>query len=178
MTKTLTEQWREGTLPDGEYYVKDWDGKIDWFVAQNKILWRDNNNPMYTSERIEILAPVPDYGSLYNPNDGRVPVGLFTVLKLIKRDIERTQEYRHLTDLECGIKSQVVSLLKRRGWDLGKDGLVSNSDELSRKTLQLEKKLEVALEVLGIIAMHSKDTVDAVQAACAISQIKEMEGVK
>ena len=61
MTKTLTEQWRDGTLPDGEYYVKDWGGKIDWFVAQNKILWRDNNNPIYTSERIEVLAPVPDY---------------------------------------------------------------------------------------------------------------------
>lgn len=50
--------------------------------------------------------------------------------------------------------------------------------ELLRKTEQLEKKLEIALEVLGIIAMHSKDTVDAVQASCAISQIKEMEGVK
>ena len=61
MTKTLTEQWREGTLQDGEYYVKDWDGKIDWFVAQNKILWRDNNNPFYASERIEVLAPVPSY---------------------------------------------------------------------------------------------------------------------
>lgn len=38
-----------------------------------------------------------------------------------------------------------------------------------------EKKLEIALEALGIIAMHSKDRVDAVQAAMAISQIKEAE---
>ena len=56
---------------------------------------------------------MPDYCSLYNPNDRRVPVGLFTVLKLIKMDIEQCQKTRHLTDLECGIKSQVVSLLKR-----------------------------------------------------------------
>lgn len=61
MTKTLTEQWREGELPNGEYYVKDWDGTINWFVAQNKILWRDLNNPIYTSERIEVLSVVPNY---------------------------------------------------------------------------------------------------------------------
>lgn len=61
MSKELTEQWRNGTLPNGGYYVKDWDGTINRFVAQNKILWRDLNNPIYTSERIEVLAPVPTY---------------------------------------------------------------------------------------------------------------------
>lgn len=61
MTKTLTEQWREGMLENGRYYVKDWDGTIYRFVAQNKILWRDSNNPIYASERIEVLAPVPSY---------------------------------------------------------------------------------------------------------------------
>ena len=61
MTKTLTEQWREGTLSDGCYYVKDCDGTINWFVAQNKILWRDLNNPIYASERIEVLSAVPSY---------------------------------------------------------------------------------------------------------------------
>lgn len=106
MTKTLTEQWRDGTLPDGCYYVLsteddtpvacDIDTVCDFMIR-------------------DVIAPVPDYGSLYNPNDGRIPVGLFTVLKLIKRDIEQYQKMRHLTDLECGIKSQVVSLLKRWG---------------------------------------------------------------
>lgn len=61
MTKTLTEQWKNGELPDGLYYVKDWDDTIYRFVAKNKILWRDSNNPIYASERIEVLAPVPSY---------------------------------------------------------------------------------------------------------------------
>ena len=61
MSKSLTEQWKDGELPNGSYYVKDWDGTIDRFLAQNKILWRDSNNPIYASERIEVLEPVPSY---------------------------------------------------------------------------------------------------------------------
>ena len=41
----------------------------------------------------------------------------------------------------------------------------------------LKKKLEIALCTLGIIAMHSTDRVDAVQAAVAIEQIKEVDNV-
>ena len=61
MSKELTEKWKNGELPNGSYYVKDWDGTIYRFLAQNKILWRDSNNPIYASERIEVLAPVPSY---------------------------------------------------------------------------------------------------------------------
>lgn len=61
MRKTLTEQWRNVELPNGRYYVKDWDGTVHQFLAQNKILWRDTNNPIYASERIEVLEPVPSY---------------------------------------------------------------------------------------------------------------------
>lgn len=64
MTKSLTDKWRDWELPNGSYYVKDWDGTIDRFVAQKNILWRDSNNPIYTSERIEILEPVPSYKEL------------------------------------------------------------------------------------------------------------------
>lgn len=132
MTKTLTEQWREGTLPEGYYYVlyadqsdnypscdtEDYDD-IDYW---NGCEWHYDNDPV-----VEVLGPVPSYDE----------------------------------------------------WKQAKENLDKNGTwytELSYKLL--EKKLEIALEVLGIIAMHSKDTVDAVQAACAISQIKEMEGVK
>lgn len=117
MTKTLTEQWREGTLPAGMYYIK-----ADGVVAEAKLSRYNyfynlpHGNGHEANKKVEeVLAPVPSYESLYNPNDGRIPVGLFTVLKLIKRDIERTQGYRNLTDLECCIKSQVVSLLKKWG---------------------------------------------------------------
>ena len=61
MTKTLTEQWRDWELQNGLYYIKDWDGTTRRFVAQNKILWRDDNNPIYVSENIEVLEAVPSY---------------------------------------------------------------------------------------------------------------------
>lgn len=116
MSKELTEKWKNGELPEDCYYILDKNGHIRkdrtcfYSHTEEQCFCFTSNNDIE-----EVLSAVPDYGSLYNPNDGRIPVGLFTVLKLIKRDIERTQEYRDLTDLECGIKSQVVSLLKRWG---------------------------------------------------------------
>ena len=62
MTKTLTEQWREGTLPDGEYYVKTTRYKdVKWYLAMAGVLWYDMYNPIYKDEVVEVLAPVPSY---------------------------------------------------------------------------------------------------------------------
>ena len=118
MTKSLTEQWREGTLEFGFYYVSFPNEEPQIYSSE----YLKNYVNVKDSDNIEVLALVPSY-----------------------------DEYMEL---------------------------VRNSDEAVTNCHQLEKKLEIALEVLGIIAMHSKDPVDAVQAACAISQIKEMEGVK
>lgn len=38
----------------------------------------------------------------------------------------------------------------------------------------LKKKLDIALEILGQVAMHSNDKVDAVMCAKAICDIKEL----
>lgn len=60
MTKTLTEQWREGTLPAGEYYVKDSNWvEIDGYYPENS--WESGfvNHSKYEIE--EVLAPVPSY---------------------------------------------------------------------------------------------------------------------
>lgn len=111
MSKTLTEQWKNGELLAGLYYFRKNDGLI-------YIEFHDDYRGFCTPEEYikEVLAPVPSYESLYNPNDGRSnTTGVFTVLKLIKRDIDNAQKRRSLTDLECGIKSQVVSLLKKWG---------------------------------------------------------------
>ena len=55
MTKTLTEQWRDGTLPVGTYYIVNKNGyeEIDKSVAVGE-LW--NNTDIK-----EVLAPVPSY---------------------------------------------------------------------------------------------------------------------
>lgn len=174
MTNTLTEQWREGNLPVGHYYCKLY---YNGFKPRIQECVKSAYSPKSCipmscgCEGEEVLAPVPSYGSLYNPNDGRIPVGLFTVLKLIKRDIERWQKTRPLTDLECGIKSQVVSLLKRWGW-----GLESKTDESSRKALQLEKKLAIATIALKEYA-NCKPT-EWMSCVTADKALKEMEGVK
>lgn len=124
MTKTLTEQWR-----DGEWIVCNV-GKCDYYYTDVKC-YNGSHKEVIKEESVFLTDYDPDYEIL-----GKVP-----------------------------------------SYDEWQAELGSN-DELLNVQKRLEKKLEIALEVLGIIAMHSKDTVDAVQAACAISQIKEMEGVK
>ena len=52
MTKTLTEQWREGTLPRGAYYVNRLGEVRIYLVTYSE----DDKN---THEIYEILAPVP-----------------------------------------------------------------------------------------------------------------------
>lgn len=65
MTKTLTEQWREGTLPIGKYYIKTkwWgcDGK--WhYEKEEDIDYLDGDWRFYQDDAVEkVLAPVPRY---------------------------------------------------------------------------------------------------------------------
>lgn len=115
MSKTLTEQWREGTLEQRYYYVKyPGNGQKPFIEIELKNFLLDLVK-VKDSDKIEVLAPVPSYRALYGPNDGNMTTGVFTVLKIIKENIENAQKRRSLTDLECGIKSQVVSLLKKWG---------------------------------------------------------------
>ena len=59
MTKTLTEQWREGTLPDGKYYIK----LEPNFTERYDIGYSEGGDfVLYNIEDIEeVLAPVPSY---------------------------------------------------------------------------------------------------------------------
>ena len=56
MTKTLTEQWRNGTLEENMYYVKLPEEIIIANIYQLKQLDLVND-----ADEIEVLAPVPDY---------------------------------------------------------------------------------------------------------------------
>lgn len=56
MTKTLTEQWREGKLKTGWYYTKHDDGKIYIWLC-----FKDDCSYIENPEVREILGPVPDY---------------------------------------------------------------------------------------------------------------------
>lgn len=57
MTKSLTEQWREGTLPDGLYYIKDNDNiLIGLRNSLTMIRLIDDGCPSF-----EVLEPMPSY---------------------------------------------------------------------------------------------------------------------
>ena len=62
MKKTLTEQWREGTLNGGYYYLKMKDGNIfidhtEYIFWAHEIRW-ETKDSSYVKE---VLAPVPIY---------------------------------------------------------------------------------------------------------------------
>lgn len=65
MTKSLTEQWREGKLPIGKYYIKiKWwgcDGK--WhYEKEEDIDYFDGDWRFYQDDAVaEVLSPVPSY---------------------------------------------------------------------------------------------------------------------
>ena len=61
MTKTLTEQWREGTLPRGGYYIKLLDGSIKQTDYDNISKTFDTEYFRYNKSVKEVLAPVPSY---------------------------------------------------------------------------------------------------------------------
>lgn len=56
MSKELTEQWRDGTLPQGWYYVKLPEEIIIANIYQLKQLDLVND-----ADEIEVIAPVPGY---------------------------------------------------------------------------------------------------------------------
>ena len=143
MTKSLTEQWKDGTLEEGDYYIRRTDDVIIDFYYNRHWDWME-----YEQDIKEVLAPVPSYEEfvqqrdfvkdhqnvlienmnlklkveklerrLYDKDQGFVPV-----LNIVLKNIEREQSQRKLTDLELTIKSQVKGVLDY-------NGLVSKSDE-------------------------------------------------
>ena len=62
MTKTLTEQWREGTLDGGYYYLKMKDGNVfidhtEYIFWSHEIRWETKDSSYIK----EVLSPVPNY---------------------------------------------------------------------------------------------------------------------
>ena len=56
---TLTEQWKNGELPDGYYYIivkKEFSNRID-FYNSSATIWSYNSNDVIK----QVLAPVPSY---------------------------------------------------------------------------------------------------------------------
>lgn len=121
---------------------------------KNKILWRDLNNPIYVSERIEVLAPVPSYEKWKNMDD------LLLIYKEENKRLKAVKE--HCENVAGQYADKLVDTNK-------------TIQELKAENKKLKKQLDITLETLGQIAMYSNDKVDAIQAAKAICDIKEVK---
>lgn len=176
MTKTLTEQWHDGTLPEGWYYLKVISEFSNYPVIAECVMNYSSLDPYsyfyeYDDSHIEeVLAPVLPYRVLYDKDQG-----IFPVLNIVLRNIEREQCRRKLTDLELSIKSQVKGVLAF-------NGLVNKTYESSGNTEQLEKKLEIATKALKEIPDLAGNNENGINdygiVCCAQDSLKEMEGVK
>ena len=72
MTKSLTEQWKDGELPDGHYYVvsKKWGKLIDRYRDQTNDCgdeWRGFDNIQGIVD--EVLGAVPSYEEFVQQRD-------------------------------------------------------------------------------------------------------------
>ena len=58
----LTEQWKKGKLPEGDYYIKRRNGFLPYDNIDSSGVWRNSID----EDIIEVLAKVPSYEELQN----------------------------------------------------------------------------------------------------------------
>ena len=54
---TLTEKWKKGELPEGDYYIKRRNGYLPYDNIDSRGVWRNSID----EDVVEVLAPVPSY---------------------------------------------------------------------------------------------------------------------
>ena len=119
MSKTLTEQWREGTLPDGWYYLKVKSELANYPVIAECVINYSSLKPYsdfyeYDDSHVEeVLAPVPSYDKV----------------KEMSQKIERLE-----------FDNEALEMAHNEGKEI--------NAELVSKTEQLEKRLEIATKAL------------------------------
>jgi hypothetical protein len=152
MSKELTEQWRNGTLPYGKhYYIKTIFSDNVYIVkcifdglANESILECGKD----TTE--EILAPVPSFPDICE----------------LKQELEICKEGK--ADLYAKLCNALMQLESRN------NQLV----ELTEKVERLEKKLEIATKVFKDITLAINMPSRVYMFSRSQQALKEMEGVK
>lgn len=148
MTNTLTEQWREGTLPDGYYYI------IANTKARNQVIFYlpENTNTdgavikgeVVNGEDggwvVEVLDPVPSYEELrekeviYNTTS-KCNETLLWENESLKNKVGKLQE--QLNEANMKLENEL-----------------GNFDDLSKKVERLQKQLNEANKALKEVCMH------------------------
>lgn len=96
MTKTLTEQWREGTLESGHYYIRS------GLSTSVEIRYLGNG---FFEGNIEVLTPVPshdEYKQLVSKTE-QLEKKLAIAIKALKDMPEMSRAQRALREME-GVK--------------------------------------------------------------------------
>ena len=104
MTKTLTEQWREGKLPNGNYYTICSGWGMETFPC---IVYCERN--CFDANVIEVLAPVPSY------EEYRELLDLNIYEKDRKKVMGLEDKVKHLQELLSQEEDRIRRLLERVG---------------------------------------------------------------
>ena len=111
MTKELTEQWKNGTLKTGSYYIRIITGneKSDYFEGKKFCFWSD-----YEVE--EVLAPVPSYDHFVELTEkaNQFSQMVKKVDELEKENAELLEKIEELTT-KC---NQLAKKVKKRGMQI------------------------------------------------------------
>ena len=108
MTKTLTEQWREGTLDNGFYYVRSgWSAFIEIRYL----------GEAFFEGNIEVLSPVPSYEEYQDIIQQNVnqEAAIETYIEDIKRLQEQLKEVNEVLKGVC-IHAETEQFECRCGW--------------------------------------------------------------
>lgn len=152
MSKELTEQWRNGTLPENWYYIhlkSNW-GNIDCITIN--YCDEDGVFEEYPDEDIkEVLAPVPDYNTWTDFQKYFV--------KKLELEVKLKEAYETLEEENCkriGLERKVEELkqklhiLNEANMKL-ENAIASNADYFRQKISVLESRINksVALIIEG-----------------------------
>ena len=166
MTKTLTEQWREGTLPCGAYYVNR--------LNEIRVYLVTYENEKNTHEIYEILAPVPSYEKV----------------KEMSQKIERLEFDNEALEMAHNEGKEINAELVSNSDELVQKIHILNEQNIKqynelceeiKKNNILEKKLDIATKALKEINVRSQrdwNEYDCMGCAKKALYDIEMEGVK
>ena len=133
MSKELTEQWRNGELEKGRYYIAIKDRRFvkDWFDGKQFEVF-------FSNYIVEVLAPVPDYEQFVELTE---KANQFSQME--KKVEAKEQEY-----IDClrDVRNQLT------------EQILQHLDEID----VLQKKLNIAVKALGYYAQCKHINLDLV----------------
>lgn len=124
MSKDWTEQWRNGTLPEGWYYVKTPGGEIKKLYCEygEAFELEDSETAGYyffhrdlNKGQVEVLAPVPDYMDCKRLMNDSIELdkGKIKIYELVSHSDELVQKIHILNEANMKLENTVGKLCEQ-----------------------------------------------------------------